>query len=661
MTSEERPTPPGDDGDEAADVAPEREARDGHGQEARDGRDSDAGRGESALTRLARTRMAAARRRIRRGVVTGTSDLLPRRRHLRQDVVAGIPGGIASVPDGMASAVLAGINPVHGLYASFVGRITGGLTSSTRLMVITTTSAAALAAGSALAGYADDDRSAAMVLLTLLAGALMIVAALLRLSRYIRFVSYSVMLGFLTGIAANIILGQIPVLLGVDAAGNISLVKAWNSIAHLDQADLASALVGVTALVLLVVAGMTRLSVLGAVIALVVPTTVVAIAGLSTVPLVADGGAMPQGLPVPRLPDLSLFSYDLLGGAAAVAAILLIQGAGVAEAVPTRGGPRSVARKDFRAQGLANLAAGLFGGQPVGGSVGQTAVNVSAGAASRWAAIWSGLWLGLILLALSGIVGKVAMPTLAAVLIHAGFGAIQPREVIGATRAGRIPLVAMVATFVAVLLLPVAQAVGVGVLASLVLQLNQEALDLKVVRLEHDRDGHLVETTPPSTTFPGDVVVLQAYGSLFYAGARTLQRHLPHPDPGPSPEPGGETVEERRRAAASATTTPGPVVILRLRGRGTLGATFLKVIGDYARSLEDADGTLYLSGVDPRLAATWARDGTARELAGVHIREATPRLGESTTAALREARGARHRASGESPVIHHVTPTGPAS
>jgi SulP family sulfate permease len=66
----------------------------------------------------------------------------PERQHLRADLLAGLPGAISSVPDGMAAAVLAGVNPVQGLYAGFAGPIAGGLSSSTRLMVITTTSAA---------------------------------------------------------------------------------------------------------------------------------------------------------------------------------------------------------------------------------------------------------------------------------------------------------------------------------------------------------------------------------------------------------------------------------------------------------------------------------------------------------------------------------------
>ena len=86
----------------------------------------------------------------------------PQRSDLRGEIVAGLPGAISRVPDGMAAAVLAGVNPVQGLYASFAGPIAGGLSSNTRLMVITTTSAAALAAGSALQGVAPDNRPAAV-------------------------------------------------------------------------------------------------------------------------------------------------------------------------------------------------------------------------------------------------------------------------------------------------------------------------------------------------------------------------------------------------------------------------------------------------------------------------------------------------------------------
>ncbi|MFD2792210.1 SulP family inorganic anion transporter [Promicromonospora vindobonensis] len=601
----------------------------------RDGRRDERG---SRLGALFGARMRQTARRAGRRLKQETTDVLPRKRHLRQDIIAGLPGAISSVPDGMAASVLAGVNPAHGLYGSFVGPVAGGFMSSTRLMVVTTTSAAALAAGSALTTYGEDERSDAMVLLTLLAGGLMIVAALLRLSRYIRFVSYSVMLGFLTGIAVNMVLGQLPDLLGVDAEGSVSATKAWYVVSHLGEIDAASAVCGGAALATLVLLGLTRWSIVSSLIALLIPTVGVVVLGATSVASVDDTGAVPRGLPGLGLPDLTLFSTELVGGAAAVAALVLIQGAGVAEAVPNTDGSRSSTSRDFTAQGVANVAAGLFGGQPVGGSVGQTALNLTAGAASRWAAIWSGLWMGVILLAFSGVVGLVAMPTLAAVLIYAGIGAIKPQELVAVARAGRISVLAMGSTFAAVLVLPVAQAVGVGVIASLIMQLNQEALDLRVVRLRPDAAGGFVETRAPRTVTAGQTVVLDAYGSLFYAGTRTLQRHLPTPVAADD-------------AAGAATAQDGPVVVLRLRGRTTLGATFLKVAGDYARMLHDAGGALYLTGVDPELAAGWERDGTVRRLAGVRVVPATPQLGESTRAALTATAGRDPHGS-----VHHVQP-----
>jgi SulP family sulfate permease len=135
-------------------------------------------------------------------------------------------------------------------------------------------------------------------------------------------------------------------------------------------------------------------------------------------------GEIPQGLPMPALPQLGELSFDLVSGAFAVAALVLIQGAGVSESAPNPDGSRAEPNRDFLAQGVGNVLSGLFRGQPVGGSVGQTALSVAAGARTRWAAIFAGIWMAIILLAFSGIVGQVAMPTLAAVLIVAAIGSL---------------------------------------------------------------------------------------------------------------------------------------------------------------------------------------------------------------------------------------------
>ena len=108
--------------------------------------------------------------RLREAVFARTVRLLPQPQTLRQDGVAGLTVAISSVPDGMASGLLAGVNPIYGLYASVVGPIVGGLLTSSALMVITNTSATALVAGQALVGVPGESRDTALFLLVILVG-----------------------------------------------------------------------------------------------------------------------------------------------------------------------------------------------------------------------------------------------------------------------------------------------------------------------------------------------------------------------------------------------------------------------------------------------------------------------------------------------------------
>ena len=541
---------------------------------------------------------------------------LPPRATLVKDMLAGLPGAIGSVPDGMASGLLAGASPVNGLYASAVGPVAGGATSSTALMVVTTTMAAALATSSALSGVAPESRAGALTLITVLAGAAMLGASALRLGRYTRFVSHSVMTGFLTGVSVNIVLGQLADLTGTHPDGSFALAKAVSVIIHPSRIGLAALLTGLAAMVIQVGLRRTPLASYSALLAVVIPTVGALLLHASSVATVKDSGAIPPGFPLPSLPDFRQISFPLVFGALAIAAIVLVQGAGVAESAPNPDGARSSVNRDFFAQGMANVVTSLFRGQPVGGSIGQTALNQTSGARTRWGAIFSGLWMVIILLVFSGLTGYVAQPTLAALLILAGVASIQPARIITIVRTGASSAVANVATFVATLLLPVAVAVGFGVVISLLLQLNQEAMDLRVVRLVREGPDWR-EGKPPNELHPHEVVVLDVYGSLLYAGSRTLQIHLPDPTAG-------------QRAA----------VVLRLRGRTQLGATFFLVVEDYAIALAAAGGRLFLSGVDPALRRQHRRNaGSAdRDQAElIEVVEATPILGESTALAFARA------------------------
>lgn len=536
------------------------------------------------------------------------------RKTLVGEATAGLPGAIGSVPDGMAASLLAGVNPIYGLYASMAGPIAGGLFASTSLVVVTTTSAAALAAGSTLADISPADRPGALFLLTVLAGVLMVLAGILRLGRYTRFVANSVMVGFLTGIAVNIVLGQIPAATGAVGEGSIALTRAIDVLLHPDRIDLPTLAVTLSSFAILLLASRTAFRSVAALAALVIPSLIVALVGAQSVATVADTGSIPSGVPLPMLPELSFLSFDLVAGALAVAVIVLVQGTGVSESAPNPDGSSSDANRDFLAQGVGNIASGVFQGQPVGGSVGQTALNIAAGARTRWASIFSGVWMLVILIAFSELVGEVVMATLAAVLIYAAIGAINGEKVNLTIRHSVISLVAAITTFVCTLLLPVAAAVGIGVALSLLLQLNREALDLTVVRLVPSEDGSVSEQAVPPRLESHGVVVLDVYGSLLFAGARTLEVRLPDP--------------------AGADT---PAVVLRLRGRTTLSSTAVEVLSRYGAKVSDVGGRMYLSGVDPAMAAKLVETRAIEALGPVELVEATDVLGASSREAYERA------------------------
>ncbi|HYN32474.1 MAG TPA: SulP family inorganic anion transporter [Ilumatobacteraceae bacterium] len=530
---------------------------------------------------------------------------------LRTDAVAGIPGAIGSVPDGMASSVLIGVNPVFGLYASMAGPIAGGLSSSSRLMVVTTTSAASLAAGSALSSVDPADRPGALFLLTVVAGIMMVLAGVFKLGRYTRFVSQSVMTGFLTGVAVNIIFGQLGDLTGSTGQGGSAVARGIDVLLHPGEWFMPTLVLGLSALAIVAWMGRTKFGSYAALVALVVPTVALLILGTAGVATVNDVGEIPTGIPLPGLPSFSDFSLSLLWGALAIAAIVLVQGAGVSESAPNPDSSRSDPNRDFIAQGAGNIAAGLFQGQPVGGSVGQTALNVSAGARNRWAAIFSGIWMLVILVAFSGAVGEVVLSCLAGLLIYAAVSSIRFGQIRVVAQSGPNSIVAMVATFIATLLMPIAAAVAVGVVVSLLLQLNQGLVDLRVVEMRRRDDGAFEEHPAPAVTPDRQVLVIDAYGSLLYAGARTLQSKLPDP-------------------AGSIQ----PVVILRLRGRLSLGATFAAVMADYVSRLDNVDGHLILSGVQSPMLAKIERTVLGPASSRIEVFEATTVIGESTNAAI---------------------------
>lgn len=540
---------------------------------------------------------------------------LPSGSKIRRDGIAGLNSAVSSVPDGMASGILAGVNPIYGLYACMVGPIAGGLFSSTQLMIIATTSAASLSAGQALGNLQGTDRESALFIMVILIGAAQVLFGLLRFGRLTRFVSFSVMTGFIMGIAVLTILSQLPTVMGYEPTeGNNKVTQTFSLMLNLRKIDSAAIGVSLVTLTLALALPRTKLGNFGRLVAIIIPSLLLLFFGLDKVQTVRDVGEIPSGIPIPHLPSLSAVSWDVVTGALAVAVVILVQGSGVSQSVPNPDRSRRSSSRDFFAQGAANVASGLFRGLPVGGSLSTTALTVMSGAVSRWAAIFAGLWMALLVIAFPGLVSYVAMPALAMLLILASISTIKPSEALSIWQTGWTSRLAIVTTFFSTLLLPIQAAVGIGVTLSALLYVNKSSTDVSLVELVKHPDGRIEERKAPKSLQDNEVTVLDVYGHLFYAGAHTLERLLPAP-----------------------TGTQNPIIILRLRGRTSLGATLLEALSGYADKLKEANGRLYLTGLSEEAYEQVIRTGKFRAAGAVRIYEATSIRGQSTGRAKSDA------------------------
>ena len=502
-----------------------------------------------------------------------------RLRDLVADMVAGFTNAVVSVPSGMATAALAGVNPVYGLYATVVSPTVGGLFTSSQVMQIATTGASALTAGQAIAVYPAEERGAALFVLVGLAGLFLVAFGLLRAGRLVRYISYPVMTAFLSGVAAALLMDQAAQFAGYSSQVPFTLGAFVDLLVRLNEVSWTTVAIGSIALVIMVSLARTPAAGGASFVALVVPTVVAFWWRPEGVALVRDVSEIPAGPPPFELPDLTVLTPGLVGSAVALAVVIAVQGAGVSQAVLNPDGTRADTSRDMLAQGLGNTAASFFNGMPTGASVGQSALNVQVGARSRFAMIFHGLGMLVIIVLASQLVGLVPMTVLAAILMVAAFRAIRFTAMRSIWQVGGSARWAMAVTFLATLLTTVPMAVAIGVVLSLVLFIVRAGQAVEVHGLEIDDEGLIHVVPAPETLRSHAVTVLDVDGSLYFAAARTLRERLP-----------------------PASSGQGAAVVLRVRGNTQIGATFIEEINDYAEQLARRGGRLYLSGVTTKLA-----------------------------------------------------------
>lgn len=447
---------------------------------------------------------------------------------LRGDVVAGVSVAAYLIPQTLAYAALAGLSPVVGLWAALPPLLVYALLGSSRQLSVGPESTTAVMTAAILGPlvFGDPGRHATYAAtLALLVGVICMLAGLLRLGFISSLLSGPVLVGYLTGIALVMIVGQLDRITGVPAAGDTVIEQARSLLTGIDHVHWPT--LALSTAVLVLIFGLQRfcprlpgplIGVLGA--ALLVALFTLGRYGIDVV------GAVPSGLPRFGLPDLSLpVLQDLVVPALGIVVVAFSDDVLTARAFAARTADDIDSNAELRALGVCNIAVGLTHGFPVSSSGSRTALGAAAGSRTQVFSLVAFATVGCVVSLGGSVISAIPSAALGALIIYAAMKLVDVGEFRRLARFRRSELVLAVATVVAVSLLGVLY----GVLAAVTLSI----LDL-LRRLSRAHDSiqgfvpgiagmHDVDDYPDATVLSG-LLVYRYDAPLCFANAEDFRR-----------------------------------------------------------------------------------------------------------------------------------------
>ena len=392
--------------------------------------------------------------------------------NFKGDLSAGLTVGVMLIPQGMAYAMIAGLPPIYGLYASTLPLIIYALLGTSRQLAVGPVAMVSLLTAAGIGTMAAGGTAAYIALaitLAFLVGLIQFLLGIFRLGFLVNFLSHPVISGFTSAAALIIGLSQLKHLLGINLGRSHHvheiILEAFNRLGELNWATLA---IGIGGIVLIKGIKKVNKAIPGSLLAVVFG--IGAVMGLG---LIEQGvkivGEVPQGLPFFAMPDFNLETIKtLLPVALAISLVSFMESIAVAKAIQSKHKDyKVVPNQELIALGLANIGGSFLQSYPVTGGFSRTAVNDEAGAKTGMAAIISAILIILTLLFLTPLFYYLPNAILASIIMVAVFGLIDIKEALHLWTANRSDFWMLIATFIATLSLGIEQGIGIGVVLSL--------------------------------------------------------------------------------------------------------------------------------------------------------------------------------------------------
>ncbi|HKU14253.1 MAG TPA: SulP family inorganic anion transporter [Steroidobacteraceae bacterium] len=510
---------------------------------------------------------------------------LLQRAHWLRNIIAGVIVGVVALPLAMAFAIASGAKPEQGLYTAIVAGLLVSTLGGSRVQIAGPTGAFIVILAGITARYGVDGLQIA----TLLAGVILLLLGIARLGAIIKFIPDPVITGFTAGIGVIIWTGQWKDFFGLPAvAGQHFHEKLWHSLQVFPQLHTATTALALLTLAIVVltprIAFLKRVP--GPLLGLVVATLVQATLHLPGIATIGSAfGGIPAGLPTLQLPDVTAARViELIGPAFAIAMLGAIESLLSAVVADGMAGTRHDSNQELIGQGIANMAAPLFGGFAATGAIARTATNVRNGATGPLAGIVHAATLVLIILFLAPLAMNVPLAALAAILFVVAWNMSEaPHFVRMVRRAPPADVLILLVTFALTVFVDLVVAVNIGVILATLHFLRRMASSVEVQ--EQTQQQLLDEFGHRGLDIPPGVLVYRVEGPFFFGA-----------------------VENFERALASTHTDP-KILIIRLRWVPFMDITGLQALEEVIRDLHRRKVRVMLTGANERVTGKLEKAG----------------------------------------------------
>ena len=445
----------------------------------------------------------------------------------KHDIKSSFTVAAVAIPQNMAYALIAGVNPIYGIYTSIVAMISGSILGISNFMILGPTNMLAIAIASNMSFLKNGNYLEGVFFLTFLVGILQILFSLLKFGRLVNYISHSVIVGLTIGLAFLIGIGQVGSLLGlkVDTGSNIieNILQIINNIKNI---NISSLFIGLITIILILFFNkiFTKIpSFLGALILVSLGTYLLDIENILNVVKFHESG----------FPRFYLFNFntDLIGklltGALSITILSFIQPVSILKTLEGSRGQRVNLNKEFLRLGIVNIVVSFFKGFVSTGSITNTHINDQAGAKSRFSQLLTGIIILVLSVLFSSIFKYIPVAALSGIVIVVAYNMIDTKEIIKITKTTNFDAIILIATFLATIFVPrIDYAIYIAVGLSIILMLRRMSNpDITHIGYNDEEKG-ILEKKEIEDKKREDYIIINFSGHMFFHSANKLQKKL---------------------------------------------------------------------------------------------------------------------------------------